>query len=428
LKSGESHPPRVYLRFKGKRNSHTRTPPLRETFYNEDLAKTLEQLAAEGLSSFYTGSIASDMVAASRNAVNPRTGKYGLMTAADLASYLPVYREPISVTYRGHRVYGFPPPASGGIAMLQIVNYLEAFDLPTTGPLNADSVHPIIDSQNMAFADRNKYIGDADFVDVPVQGLIDKEYMRNRRNSMANPVRAIPTPIPPGKPEGAPKYATVLVDHEKGTTHWSIVDESGNAVSFTSTIEQVMGSGVVVPNRGFLLNNELTDFEDYESDASGLPYANAPAGGKMRRRTALGNDSTTSGGKRPRSSMTPTIVFNTTGEALYLLTGSPGGSSIIGATANVLLNIVDFGIDLQEATNMGRVLGKNTETSAESEIYEHDDGALFAELNARGFNFTTPYPTTATYGQVQSVMVGQDGNLYGAADSKRNTMAWAAGF
>jgi len=126
--------------------------------------------------------------------------------------------------------------------------------------------------------------------------------------------------------------------------------------------------------------------------------------------------------------MTPTMAFNSTNGALYMATGSPGGSSIIGATINVFLNVADFGLDLQEATDLARVLGKNGETSAEAAIYETEEGAVFSALKSRGFNFTSPVPTTATYGQVQTIVVGRDGNLYGAADKLRASQALAAGF
>ena len=410
----------------------TQTPvvPVGQIFRNEDMAQTLELMALQGTSAFYFGEIAHDIVSTAREAVNPDTGKYGLLTIEDIAGYRSVYREPVHAKYRGHEVYGFPPPASGGIALLQTLNYLEAFDLPEFGPLSLDSIHPIVDAQNIAFADRNKFIGDADFVDVPIEGLLDKNYMRRRRTSLASPYAAITTPISPGHPAGAPEegFAVTYEDNERGTTHWSIVDSHGNCASFTSTIEMIMGSAVVVSGRGFLLNNELTDFEAYESDQNGVPYANAPAGGKKLRRTALGADALTYGGKRPRSSMTPTMAFNSTNGALYMATGSPGGSSIIGATINVFLNVADFGLDLQEATDLARVLGKNGETSAEAAIYETEEGAVFSALKSRGFNFTSPVPTTATYGQVQTIVVGRDGNLYGAADKLRASQALAAGF
>jgi len=347
----------------------------------------------------------------------------------DIAGYQAVYRQPIKGTYRGHTIYGFPPPSSGGPAIQQICNYLEAFDQVKSGPMSTESFHRFVDAQNLAFADRNKYVGDGDFVDVPLEGLMDKGYMRSRRNSLTGSFAAIPTPIAPGEPEGVTQdFGITFDDHEVGTTHWSIVDRFGNAISFTSTIEQIMGSAVVVPGRGFLLNNELTDFEEFESDSTGAKYANAPEGGKKLRRTALGADANTYGGKRPRSSMGPLLVFNNTDDSLYLSTGSPGGSSIIGAVANVLFNVIDYKLDLQTATDYGRILAKNGDISAEREIYEAEEGGLYASLVARGFNFSSPVPTTATFGIVQSVMSTREGLYIGVADVKRESNALADGF
>lgn len=313
--------------------------------------------------------------------------------------------------------------------MLQMLNFLEGFDLKEAGPFTVESFHRMIDSQNVAFADRNKYVGDADFVSVPVQQLIEKEYMAERREALSSPTTAIPTPVSPGVVPTDEEYAVTYSDHEVGTTHWSVVDQFGNGVAFTSTIEEIMGSALVVTGRGFLLNNEMTDFEAYESDENGLFYANAPEGGKKPRRTAVGSaDSQSLGGKRPRSSMTPTLAFNSTTSELYLAIGAPGGSSIIGAVLNVFVNAVDFGLDLQEATDLGRALGKNGEVSAEEEVYEADNGELYNGLVARGFNFSSPVPTTYTYGRVQTVLNGKDNNIYGAADTFREPMAEAAGF
>jgi len=324
--------------------------------------------------------------------------------------------------------------------------------------LTIESLHRLIDAQNVAFADRNKYLADADFVDVPLKGLLDKEYMRHRRSKFSHPFDAVETPIPPGVPENVrTNFSISKEDLEHGTTHWSVVDKLGNAVSFTcnfslsvpphslwqmlnltfffifpfpclATIEQNLGSAFVVPNRGFLLNNELTDFESFESDEEGNFFANAAEGGKKPRRTALGADSETLGGKRPRSSMTPTIIFNSTNEALYLLTGSPGGSSITGAVLNVIINTMDFHMDLQVATDYPRTLGKNGETSAERGIYEVEDGGLVQGLAARGFQFTSAVPTTATYGRVISILVGEDSFFYGASDPTREPQSLAEGF
>eukprot|EP00004_Rigifila_ramosa_P005815 TRINITY_DN16478_c0_g1_i1.p1 TRINITY_DN16478_c0_g1~~TRINITY_DN16478_c0_g1_i1.p1 ORF type:complete len:663 (+),score=167.88 TRINITY_DN16478_c0_g1_i1:216-1991(+) len=405
-----------------------------ETWKNPDLADTYQLLAEKGVDVFYTGEIGRDILATVQNTPNPQTGKYGLMTEADIDGYLAVYRTPLNTTYRGRTVFGMNLPA-GNIVQLEMLNILEGFDISQYGPLSVDALHRLFDVQNLGFADRNKYAGDADFVDVPVEGLLSKPYAANRRD-LTSPTVGIPTPILPGTPDGAQNYPISKKDFERGTTHFSIGDKYGNTVAMTSTIEMIFGSAVVVPGRGFVLNNELTDFEEYGWDANGDMYANAPEGQKKARRTAIFGDAATSGGKRPRSSMTPTLVFNSTLNSEknifdyppYLATGSPGGSSIIGATFSVLVNIIDFKMEPQEATDHPRALAKNGPTSAEAPIYEEDNGGLIRGLEERAFVFASPVPTTATYGRVQTVMRTQDGYFVGAADALRVPEATARGF
>ena len=283
-----------------------------DIFANPDLADTLRLLSDEGAAAFYSeGPLPVEIVAAAHDAVNENTGKYGLMSQADLAGYAAVYRSPIISTYRGRTLIGMPMPASGGTALAQIFNWLEGFEMPRRRTnfqpreMSAEVLHRFIDAQNAAFADRNMYAADADYADVPTVGLIEKRYAAARREELSRLVSAVPTPIPAGSPAGASAhYASAPPSAENGTTHFSVVDRDGTLVAFTTTIEANWGSGVVVPGRGFLLNNELTDFSAVGIDEeTGLPFANAPEGGKRARRTALGADAATVGGKRPRSSM-----------------------------------------------------------------------------------------------------------------------------
>ncbi len=284
-----------------------------EIFANPDLANTLRLLSEEGAAAFYSeGPLPAEIVAAARDAVNENTGKYGLMSEADLAGYVAVYRLPIVTSYRGRTLIGMPMPASGGTALAQIFNWMEGFEMPRRRTnfqpreMSAEVLHRFIDAQNAAFADRNLYAADADFADVPTAGLIEKGYTAARREEFSRLVSAASAPIPAGLPAGAStRYASAPPTAENGTTHFSVVDRVGTLVAFTTTIEANWGSGVVVPGRGFLLNNELTDFAAVGIDAeSGLPFANAPEGGKRPRRTALGTEDAASvGGKRPRSSM-----------------------------------------------------------------------------------------------------------------------------
>jgi gamma-glutamyltranspeptidase/glutathione hydrolase len=364
------------------------------------------------------------------------TGRFGVMEKTDLQGYRAVYREPVVQTYRGHTMIGMPPPSSGGLALAQIFHWMEGYNVTdiaggTDARWSGELVTRWIDAQNAAFADRNVYVGDADFVDVPVQGLLDRAYTDARREDLSDDYFVIPAPLDAGLPPGAAdlRYAVAPPTNENGTTHASISDRDGSLVALTTTIEQGWGSGVVVPGRGFLLNNELTDFQDRGVGEDGLPYANRPEGGKRFRRTALGSDRDTLGGKRPRSSMTPTILLDSAGKPL-MATGAPGGSTIIAGTANVVLQSIDLGIgedrsfpstddEMAFLTDQPRVMSQNGATST-CELDLPSDVRRDAE--ARGCRFTY----SSGIALVQSVVVvhpeEQDNGsvlFAGACDSKR---------
>jgi len=396
-------------------------------YRNPDLAETLERLGSEGAADFYSGEIARDIV----DAVRESLLRPGVMTLEDLEAYRAVERRPVESDYRGYRIVGMPPPSSGGITMGLMLNLLEAtgyHELPRGG---ADSLHRFVDAQNLAFADRNRYLADADFAEVPGEALLDKDYARSRAESL-DLERAAAVPAAPGE-AGAPYWhesaflpadgrpdalaAGILAEfraESESTTHFSVVDKDRNLVAITSTIEQHFGSGVVVPGRGFLLNNQLTDLDAEPADAD-PPSVNAPEAGHRPRRSALDEAGETSGGKRPRSSMTPTLVFRE-GEP-YLVLGSPGGSRIIGITLNVLVNVLDHGLDPQAAVNAPRVVARNG--AAELERTYHDDEALRGELEERGFGTVR----ASSFGSVQAILIGDDGRLYGGADPRREGIA-----
>ncbi len=396
--------------------------PAGTVIVNDDLADTLELIAEEGIEVFYGGEVGEDIVDATQNApANP-----GVMEVSDLEGYLAVYRQPVTTNYRGYDVYGMNMPTSGGTSLMMMLNILEAYDLGSMGHGSLDYLTTMANAQNIVFADRNAYMADSDFVDVNVPGLLDKGYARERRALAGGRLGAVPVPVEPGEPpvieemeegeEAAYDIYSPLghVDTESvSTTHYSIIDSDRNMVSVTSTIELLFGSGIVVPGRGFLLNNELTDFSATAEDADGNPIANAPEGGKMPRRTALGDDAETEGGKRPRSSMAPTLVL-LDGEP-YMALGSPGGSRIIGYNLNVLTNVIDFDLDVQEAVNAPRVVARNGAINLDSEWFS---GELVGGLTARGFDVNE-----GNTGAVQAIVVGEDGNLYGAADPRRNGLA-----
>ncbi len=301
-----------------------------------DLAATLRLLAAQGSAVFYRGEIARDIVRAVRTApVNP-----GRMTAGDLADYDAPERTPVRGRYRGYTLYGMGPPSSGGVTAFQLLHLLELAPRPAANAHPAQRIHRFVQAARLAYADRARYLADPDFVRVPVGGLLAPGYA-SRRAASLDWAGAL-APVEAGVPEGAPAAAGRGFSSEHpSTTHLSVVDEARNVVALTSSVEQAFGSAMVVPGRGFLLNNQLTDFSARPADAQGKPIANRAEGGK-----------------RPRSSMAPTIVLKDGQPVLAL--GSPGGSRIIQYVARVLLEVLGAGRDLQDsiaaphATHLGK--------------------------------------------------------------------------
>jgi gamma-glutamyltranspeptidase / glutathione hydrolase len=313
---------------------------------NPAFAATLKTLRDGGADAFYSGATARAMVEAVAAAPRP-----GDLTAADLAGYKVVLREPLCVPYRSYQICGMAPPSSGGIAVAQTLKLLEAFSLGR-GPkaaLNNRAMHLIAEAEKLAFADRDRYIADPEFV-VPPEGLLDDTYLGSRRTlineqaAMAKPAAGVPPPSavnPPGWPPKSPpklpgKRAELFGDdatiESVGTSHISIVDSSGNAVSMTTTIEAGFGSRLFAG--GFLLNNEMTDFSFRPTDDQGRAIANAVAPGK-----------------RPRSSMAPTLVFDAAGD-LKAVVGSPGGSRIILYVVKALVGLIDWQLDPQTASGL----------------------------------------------------------------------------
>jgi gamma-glutamyltranspeptidase/glutathione hydrolase len=329
---------------------------------NPAYAETMKTLARDGADGFYHGSIAENIAAA----VQGDLLIGGDMTVEDLANYDVVEREPVCLNYRGHDVCGMGPPSSGALAVGQILGILEHFDIAAGAPLDVETVHLFAQAGRLAFADRGLYVGDSDFVTVPVEGMLDEDYLASRAALITDMDmgRAAPGEPPgdfdPSAPDNSAK--------DSGTSHVSIVDRYGNALSMTTTIESSFGNGVMV--NGFLLNNELTDFSFAATDSTGVPIANR-----------------VQGNKRPRSSMSPTIVFDEQGR-VEIVTGSPGGSRIIGYTAQSIVNMIDFGLDPQQAINVPHYMNRNGRTDIEAPIpgitLDYDAEALAAALKARG--------------------------------------------
>jgi gamma-glutamyltranspeptidase/glutathione hydrolase len=288
-----------------------------------DLARTLSLIAREGPDAFYKGAIA-DLIAAEM----ARSG--GLITKADLSAYAPRERPPVVGSYRGYRVVSMPPPSSGGIALVQLLNILEPFPLADYGHNSSRSVHLVAEAARRVYADRSEWLGDPDFVDVPVTGLLSRRYADALRSGISE-TRATPSrEIKPGKPRGF---------EPSETTHYSVVDADGSAVATTTTLNGSYGSGQMVTGAGFLLNNEMDDF----SAKPGVPNMFGLIGGQAN---------AVAPGKRMLSSMTPTILVKD--GKTRLVAGSPGGSRIITTVLQVVLNIVDFKMSVQQAVDAPR--------------------------------------------------------------------------
>jgi gamma-glutamyltranspeptidase/glutathione hydrolase len=298
-----------------------RAPPPGTLFSQPELARTLEAIADSGATPFYEGSVA-DMI------VREMELGGGLISKEDLRAYRPIWREPTRVAYRGHTVYSMPPSSSGGVTVGVILNILEGYDpLPAFG--SAEQNHLLAEAMRRAFTDRNAFLADPAFVDMPIDRLLSKSYATLQRETI-HPGRATPsTTVRPGMREG---------NH---TTHYSVVDADGNAVSVTTTINSGYGSAVTVRGAGFLLNNEMDDF----TGAVGQPNMYGLVQGKAN---------TIEPGKRMLSAMTPTIVLDPDG-ALLLVLGTPGGPTIISTVAQVISNVIDHGMTLGEAIAAPRV-------------------------------------------------------------------------
>ncbi len=301
-----------------------------EELTNAPLARTLQEVAAAGPTAFYSGRVADEIINAVRNAPVNR----GDMTRIDLSAYRAKERASVCTEYRVYKVCGMGPPSSGATTVLQILEMLEPFNMAELGPDDATSWHLIGEAMQLAYADRAAYLGDSDFVDVPVEGLIDPEYM-GERSKLISKTKSRQN-YPAGEPPKSEPREMVDSGDDDGTTHFVTIDADGNVTSMTSTIEGPFGSQMMAG--GFFLNNELTDFSfaptdpaNLDENGNALPVANAVAPGK-----------------RPLSSMSPTIVYDSLGNPILAL-GSAGGRRIIMHVAKSLIGVLDFGLPLEEA-------------------------------------------------------------------------------
>ncbi|WP_211095225.1 gamma-glutamyltransferase family protein [Sphingomonas olei] len=303
-----------------------------ETIKNPTLAKLLRKIAAEGPDAFYTGENAKALL----TAVTTSKVAPGDMTAADLTAYEAKERAPVCGTYRSYKVCGMGPPSSGATTVLQILGMLERFDLAKLGKDSPESWHLIAEAMQLAYADREKYLGDADFVDVPVAGLIDKGYIA-QRSGLISPARALGR-YEPGTPPGAQPRTPGSQPNEHGTTHFIAVDGEGDVATMTSTIEMPFGSQLMA--NGFVLNNELTDFS-LAPEKDGAPVANR-----------------VEPGKRPLSSMSPTIVYDQSGAPVFTV-GAAGGKTIIMQVAKAIIAHFDWKLPARDALGLGLVFFNN---------------------------------------------------------------------
>lgn len=323
-------------------------PAVGTVFQNPGLADTYKLLAKKGTDAFYEGPLAEEIADTVQEPPmvpgSTLPGPAGVMTAEDLDDYEALDQDPTHVNYRGYDVYGMAPSSSGGTTVGEALNILEVFDLPGLKADQPAALHHYLEASALAFADRGKYVGDPAFVDVPTEELLDPVFGKERACAL-DPLKAAVKPVLPGNVESydgaCPAAPAALADETDteniSTTNLTVSDKWGNVVEYTLTIEQTGGSGIVVPGRGFLLNNELTDFSPVYSEAD--PNRIEP-------------------GKRPRSSMSPTIVLKD-GEPFVAL-GSPGGSTIITTVLQTLINRIDLGMSIEDALAAPRASQRNT--------------------------------------------------------------------
>lgn len=326
--------------------------PVGTIIKNPDIVFTLETVATNGTAGFYETGYAAELA----NIVKLATPRKGGMTKADVTGYVAKEREPVCGMYRDYKICGMGPPSSGAVAVLQILGQLERFDLAALGVDNPTTWHLFLESQRLAYADRELYLADGDFVDVPVKGLIDPSYLA-QRSALIDPTKALSS-VEAGIPAGAPTIAWADGDEpvENGTSHFAVVDSTGTMVSYTSTIEGPFGSGLIFG--GFYLNNELTDFSR-SPEVDGRMVANR-----------------VEGGKRPRSSMAPTVVYSPDGKPFAAI-GAAGGTTIPVQTARGIIGLIDFNLSAEDALGLPLLMAFGDNVLVEEDTWFEDQIEVF---------------------------------------------------
>ena len=374
---------------------HRRAPLVGDRLIQPDLADTLRRISSEGKDGFYRGRTA-ELIEDEMQ----RGG--GIMTREDLGRYTAVWRDPIVFQYRDHTVVSMPPPSSGGVAIAEMLNIVEGYDLRELGFLTRDHAHVWTEAAKRAFADRNAYLSDPDFVPQPVDTLISDAYAAGRRAEIDAGEATRSEQVLPGLPTDT-RGATPREGRD--TTHYSILDGRGNAVAVTTTINSLYGSLVTVTGAGFLLNNEMDDF----AASPGTPNQFGLVQGE---RNAIEPE------KRMLSSMSPTVLLDAAGR-VKLVTGSPGGPTIISSVAQMISNVVDFNMDIWSATAAPRL---HHQHFPDVLYYEHNGLAPGVELalRAMGHNIEA---RSGYQGEAQSILVLPDGTLTGMADPRKGGAA-----
>ncbi len=361
-------------------------PPKGSTFRQPDLARTLETISEHGAQGFYAGWVADSVAAEMKRGA-------GLITKQDLAGYRAIWRDPIEIEYRGWTLISMPPPSSGGVTMGQILNIVESWELGNLGWHSPAAIHLAVEGMRRAYADRNFYLGDPDYVEMPIDRLLSQSYA----DSLAGT-------IDPDHASRSEDFNRVPLESTQ-TTHFSIMDEAGNAVAVTTTLNGGFGSYVVVQGAGFLLNNEMDDF----TSKPGVPNAYG---------LVQGEANAIAPGKRMLSAMTPTVVINPAGRT-ELITGTPGGSTIITSIFQIVSNHIDFGLPVRTSVDAPRFHHQNLPDVIRYEAGGLDPGTVDL-LRDMGHEVSE---RSGISGDVESIWIAPDGTRYGAADRRRDGSA-----